>query len=127
MRTVRGVTIMMKRILQKEFVPLMLLLLLMGCITWGARFIGVRGAYQESFVAPVNAKPSAAAAPIVASRPNLAIRFIGHRGVRMQAPENMLPTIRKAIELGAAALQADRPDIVFKLLKKMRSQPEAKD
>ena len=126
----------MKRILQKEFVPLMLLLLLMGCITWGARLAGIHGADQEHFVAPVKAVPSMGVAPVATSKPNLAVRLTGHCGVKTHAPENTLPSIRKAFELGYDSVElgirftANSLNLDFHAFKprnKMRKHFPAKD
>jgi len=103
-----GVIVFKKRMLQrairKDFVPMMLLGILMLCITWGARIIGVHGNGSNAIL-PENAQ--AAHTPLNTSRPNPDIKVVAHRGVRMKAPENTLPAIRLAIEMGYSFVEID--------------------
>ena len=98
---------MLKRIVQKECVPVLLLCALLVSITWGARIAGVREAGHETLgSSPAQAEP-AAAESLATRTPNTDILVIAHRGVKMQAPENTLAAIQKAIELGYDYVELD--------------------
>lgn len=45
--------------------------------------------------------------PLPTHRPNLDIKLCAHRGVKMYAPENTLPAIQKAIDMGYSYVELD--------------------
>ncbi len=53
--------------------------------------------------------PSSAASkpPVPTLRPNTAVMLVAHRGVKMYTPENTLPAIQKAIDLGYSYVELD--------------------
>lgn len=93
-----------KSIRDKEFVPVVLLGLLMISITWGTRIIG-DGAGGVSRQDAAAATPAQAA--IQTKTPNLDIMIVAHRGVKLYAPENTLPAFQKAIDLGYSYVELD--------------------
>jgi len=95
-----------QRAIQKDFVPMMLLGTLMLCITWGARLIGVPGGGSHALIAKTVASESAGA-PLQTARPNPDIKVVAHRGVKMKAPENTLPAIQLAIDMGYNYVEID--------------------
>lgn len=104
----------MKRIREKEFIPIVLMGFLMLSITWGARLAGIK--YDDgAVVSTARAQapdPSAAAEapsrpPITTIAPNLYPLKVGHRGVRKLAPENTLPSMRKAMAMGYNYVEID--------------------
>jgi glycerophosphoryl diester phosphodiesterase len=93
-----------KRIRDKEFVPMVLMALLMLSITRGVKLLGIRDLSPSNDVA-IGAAGVRQALPT--RKPNLDILKVGHRGTRVYAPENTLPAIQKAIELGYDYVELD--------------------
>ena len=57
--------------------------------------------------APVFALPNAEKEQLPTSAPNLNIMKVAHRGVKVQTPENTLPAIERAIEMGYDYVELD--------------------
>lgn len=101
---------MLRRVVQKECVPVVLLCALMLSLTWGARWVGVQEARHEELVssrAAADVNSTHGTEPIPTRTPNPGVMLVAHRGAKFYAPENTIPAIEKAIELGYDYVEFD--------------------